>query len=129
MREFRERSYLRKIFFSRVVFLLFVCATVLIGSSVFEAYKKSRVAVLKNEEVERDVEELIEKKEGLESNIKRLKAPAGIEAELREKFQVKKPGEEFVVIVEEKTPGLETQGGGEKEGFLEKTLNFIKNIF
>jgi len=129
MREFRERSYFRKIFFSRPVFLLLLCAVVFIGLSVFEAYKKSRVAILKNEEVTREMEELLRKKEGLESNINRLKVPEGIEKELREKFQLKKPGEEFVVIVDEKSLEMDVPSAGQGGSLLEKTWNFIKSLW
>ena len=129
MREFKERSYFRKVIFSRPVFLLLVCVAVLVGLSLFKVYKKSTVAVLKNEEVENEVEKLFQKRDGLESSISRLKAPGGIEEELREKFQVKKPDEEFVVIVDEETPETEVLPAKEEGGLLEKALNFVKNIF
>lgn len=130
MRELRERSYFRRIIFSRPVFLFLVFVVVLTTMSVFKAYKKSRIAILKNREVENELRELLDKKNALESNINRLKAPFGIEEELREKFQVKKPGEEFVVIVDEKLPESEIQEKDEGGGsFLEKTWDFVKNIF
>ena len=129
MREFKERSYFRKIIFSRPVFFLLVCVTVLAGSSLFKVYEKSNVAVLKNEEVENEVGRLLQKRDGLESSIIRLKEPGGIEEELREKFQVKKPDEEFVIIVDEETPEIELLPAKEKGGLLEKALNFVKNIF
>ena len=84
---------------------------------------------MKNEEVTREMEELLRKKEGLESNINRLKVPEGIEKELREKFQLKKPGEEFVVIVDEKSLEMDVPSAGQGGSLLEKTWNFIKSLW
>ncbi len=84
---------------------------------------------MKNEEVQNDINDLTDKKQSLESEISRLNNPAGVEKELREKFQLKKPGEDFVVIVDENSPEASATPADSRESFLEKAWNFVKNIF
>ncbi|KKU02768.1 MAG: hypothetical protein UX06_C0051G0003 [Candidatus Giovannonibacteria bacterium GW2011_GWA2_45_21] len=50
--------------------------------------------------VKKETENLGSKKGELESVLKRLETPAGVEEEIHKKFQVKKPGEEALIIVE-----------------------------
>ncbi|MBU1179180.1 hypothetical protein KKB69_02510 [Patescibacteria group bacterium] len=128
MDEFRQKSRFRKIFFSRPVFLLFLAAAVLLAPPLFSVYKKSRQAVLKNKDIEKQAAELGGRLKELEANIGRMGTEAGIEKELRSKFQIKKPGEDFVVIIDntpKETKEEEPFFFGENS-FLQKLLDLIK---
>lgn len=111
MLEFRKKTYFRKILFSRPVFLLLLVVVVYFGISVSGVYRKSRNAVLRNEALETKIREMNERNETLEANLTQLRTESGIEKELRSKFQIKKPDEEFVVIVDD----LENVEFGEKQ--------------
>jgi len=126
MKEFEQRQLFRKIFFSRFVFILFLCASVFLCVSVFDIYQKSKRAVLKSEIVEDELYDLQNRKETLEANINRLETDIGIETELRKKFQIKKPGEKFIVFVdEEKEEELEANKI-QKESFFKKIWELLK---
>jgi cell division protein FtsB len=129
MREFQERRLLRKIFLSRISFFLFLAFFIFLSFSIKESYNKKRQAALKNQEIVDEIGELENRKSDLEANIRNLQTPEGIEEELRQRFQIKKPDEEFLVI-------LDDEGGvnaeilvDENEGFFKKVYSFIKDVF
>ncbi|MFC1625320.1 hypothetical protein ACFL1O_00345 [Patescibacteria group bacterium] len=129
MREFQERRILRNIFFSRPVFVLFLCLVVLLAYSVFGVYKKSKYANFKNEIVEKEVSELKQRLEFIDANIGRLSTEAGMEEELRKKFQIKKPGEDYVVILAPTPEGVGVPTSSETsvgKNLFEKFLNFFR---
>ena len=78
--------------------------------------------------VKKEVDNLKRRKEELENKIEMMKTPLGAEKELRSKFQVAKPGEEYVVIVEQEATSNKSSLGA-KEKPIEKFFNFFKNIF
>jgi len=99
MKEIRQRNLLRNIFLSRMAFVLFLSAIILLASSVYRIYEKSWQAELKNRIVEEELLETKERRQKLQARINLLEAEGGIESELRKKLQVKKPGEEYVVVL------------------------------
>jgi len=54
-----------------------------------------------NNDVEKELAELIKRKAELESSIAKLQNESGMEEEIRDKFQVSKKGEETLVILDE----------------------------
>ncbi len=129
MREFQERRYLKKIFLSRFVFFCLAVLLVFLAVSVTKSYKKSREAAALNKTVEDEIKDMNLKKNNLEANIERLKTSVGQEEELRKKFQIKKPGEEVLVIVDEGPAAVSGSTTGQTKSFLEKTWDFLKSIF
>ncbi len=129
MREFRQRSQFRKIFFSRFVFLLLFVAATLLVAPAFNAYKKGKHAILRNDAIQEEVVEMEKRKSDLEASIGQLKTDSGIEKEIRKKFPVKKPGEEFVVIIstedEEEILQENDQEQQEFNSFFQKLLNLF----
>ncbi len=74
--------------------------------------------------VKKETENLDLKKSELESVLKRLETPVGVEEEIRKKFQVKKPGEEALVIVEKPETAVQKKPGGVR-GFFKNIWEFI----
>lgn len=129
MREFQERRKLRRFFFSRPAFAVFSVAAIFLAFSVFKVYKKSSQAVLKNTAVLKDIADTNKRKGELEANLQKLKTEQGVEEELRKKFQIKKPGEEFFVVIEKEPPADNANySGSQGKVILEKVLNFLKNV-
>ncbi|MBU1091600.1 septum formation initiator family protein [Patescibacteria group bacterium] len=126
MKEFEQRRLFRKIFFSRSVFVLFLCALVFVSFSVFDIYKKSREALLKNEATENELQDLQKRGDIMGANINRLKTDVGIEAELKKKFQIKKPGEKFIIFVDKEEEISEEESKKQEEGFFQKIWDLIK---
>jgi cell division protein FtsB len=136
MKEFQERSRMRRFAYSRFVFFILLFFVVYAGFSVKREYDRSREALALRESAEREMSKVIERTENLSSQIERLKTPLGQEEELRSRYGVKKPGEEYVVIVEE-TPAPKTEtanAAGEvkntdiKKNFWEKIVDWFRGL-
>ena len=91
---------LRRIVSSRLSIIVLVVLLVLSGKGVFSMYEKYREAVTHRQESERQVAQLADREQFLKREIERLATTQGVEQEIRQKFNVKKQGEEVVVIVE-----------------------------
>lgn len=129
MREFQERRLLRKIIFSR--FALFFLATILVFLSYASAkvYLRSRKAVEVNKTANQEMAALENKKIEMEALINRLKTESGAEEEIRNKFMLKKPGENMVVIVDEEPKIGDKPGEDASSGLFFKIRHFLKSIF
>lgn len=105
--------------YSRPVLIGLALTLIFAGFSAFQVYIKSRSAVIKNDKVKKDLADLEKRKKELEERIARLETPAGLEEELRKKFNVSKPDENVLVIVEK----------GEEKGKIEEKENTISVFF
>lgn len=103
------------IFFLLVIFIFFIF-------SIAGVYNKSKEAIKKNEEVSSELNDTKLKKDYFEAEIDRLNTNAGIEDELRDKFQIAKPGERVIIIVDD------TKDNNE-EGSVKKSSNWFWRIF
>ena len=128
MQEFQEKRKLRKIIFSRKVLVLLAFVLTFLIFSTAKVYIKSRNAVSKNEEIKKEVADLEQRKSDLQKEISRLQSESGAEEEVRKKFNVQKPGENALVIVEKNNEN-DKINQGIPSGFFTKIWHFIKNIF
>ncbi len=80
--------------------LLLLVLLVILGRSVWNSYSDYRIAKQEYKQAEGDLNIISERRDGLESDIKRLSTDRGLEEEIRTKFQVAKEDEEVVVIVD-----------------------------
>jgi cell division protein FtsB len=128
MWEFQEKRNLRKILFSKRVLVLLALVLTFLMYSTGKVYIKSRNAILKNEEIKKEKADLEQRKSELEKEIGRLQSESGIEEEVRKKFNVQKPGEKALVIVEKNNEN-DKINEGESSAFFIKIWKWIKNIF
>ncbi|MBI4692167.1 MAG: septum formation initiator family protein [Candidatus Terrybacteria bacterium] len=128
MREFQEKRKLRKIIFSKTTLVLLLFISFFLVFSTIKIYFKNRNVLSKNEKIKNELAQLNQRKSELEKEISRLGTESGIEEEVREKFDLLKPGEKVVVIVD-KNQENDKINLGEETGFFGKILSFIKNIF
>ena len=103
------------------------------GLSLWDMYQKSSEADVRNKTVQGQLDELRDRKIKLEGNINDLETNLGVEEELRRKFQIKRPGEEFIVIVDESPVRTELDESGDRieKGRWERVKEVVKklNIF
>ncbi len=125
----------KKLFFNFLLAALLIIAVVSIISTI-KMYFKSRKAVLKNDIVKTETIELEIRKNELEKEVVRLRTESGIEKEIRKKFNVAKPGEEVLVIVDKISKGNKIDSDKKKSGtflnlsgFFREIWNLIKDIF
>lgn len=107
MREFRNRQKVKKRMYSlpAVIFLLFLLFVVLKGT--WNASSKARISNDALEESKQKHEELLQKQEKIEGDLKHLETGSGIEESMRVQFNVKKEGEHTIVIVDEEKEEIE----------------------
>ncbi len=107
MREFHEKRRLRRIVYSRLSLVILVVFIGIALKGAWGMYQKYHETVLNRRDAERHVADVSTREEFLQSEIERLKSGGGLDQEIREKFNVKKEGEEVVVIVDDKNSETE----------------------
>ena len=122
MREFQQRKMFRSLMYSKLAIFLLLVVFLFFIFSIIGVYGKNRKATGKNNEVESELNELRKKKDYFESEIDRLNTNAGAEEELRDKFQIAKPGERVLIIVDD-------DKDGKGESSQEKSPNWFWRIF
>lgn len=109
-------------FYSPWVALLLVIFVVWGLVSVCRAYLKQHEAIALRDESRHQLEELEQKQGILSEKINDLSTDAGMEAEVRGRYRVVKPGEQLVIVVDNQGS---IQEGGEKRSFWTKLRMFV----
>jgi cell division protein FtsB len=102
-----------------VVLVLFVIWG---GVAVIRAYAKQREAVVNRNTSIRELKEVKEKQAELSANIENLSTERGLEAEVRNRYRVAKPGEQLVIVVDNKEGSEDVT---KKPSFWEKLRQFV----
>lgn len=92
----KKRSWFK----SPIVAVVLVALVILGGISVVRAFAKEREAAQLRNQYTQELETMNERQVELETQIENLSTQRGIEAEIRERYRVAKPGEELVVVVD-----------------------------
>ncbi|MDP3784497.1 MAG: septum formation initiator family protein [bacterium] len=125
MRVFQEKRRWRRLLFSKYSLWALFLATILLmfasGRVVLRAYQVSQ----ERKKTEAKYQELQAEKSRLESRIKGLETPAGLEKEAKKKFGSKSPGEEVIIITQPPLGAFASATSSQSNRFWE----FIKNIF
>lgn len=100
MQEFKKRRKLKKLLYSKLTLFLLVALCALMARATWSVYKKSTESAAIALQSQAQYESLAQKRKALSENIDRLKTPEGVEAEVRNKYNVVKPEEKLVVIVD-----------------------------
>ncbi len=125
MQEFREKRRLRELLYSRPSLIILFILVLFAGRGVFHMYEKYAQAAVDKRGVESQVALLSAREDFLVSEVERLKTPTGIEQEIRQKFNVKKEGEQVAVIVEPK----DATGGAAKTSGVSSVWSWVVDIF
>lgn len=126
MFEFHEKRKLKKILFSKGMLLLLFVLTACMVYGAHNAYKKKEVASARREELAAELAALEHRASELEGDIQELEDSRGIEAELRNRYEVGREGEEMIVLVEEEAPSAPKDEVVEQEkGFWGKMLEMF----
>mgnify|MGYP001603158930 CR=1 FL=1 len=127
MREFQEKNRIRRILYSKFFIIVLILLVGFMSMSFIKIYKKYRESKMLAEKTEQELKELETKKAELESSTAKLQTESGTEKEIRSTFNVKKPGEETIVIVEKNEENGKM--GLEEKGFFSRIWQAIKSIF
>lgn len=101
MRSYKKKSALLGFGRSTVGIILLFVACVFLSRQVWIFYEKERGVAERRAHVESQVAALEVRKASLEERVEYLSNERGIEAEMRRNFDVAKPGEEVVIIMDD----------------------------
>jgi cell division protein FtsB len=102
MLEFQQKRNIKNILYSKFSLVILFLLIIFLAHSTYGIYIKSKLSTEGYDKVKNQYEDLNNRKIALESEIDRLNSDIGIEEELRSKFNVAKPGETVVVVVDDK---------------------------
>ena len=129
MREFQEKRKFKKIVYSVwLQAILGIIFLALIFSAV-KVYKKSRISVQKFQEIKEERAGLEKRNAELAAEVARLESESGREGEIRKRFDVAKPGEKIIVIVDKNSEDVKINGAENKGGFFSRIWRWVKSWF
>jgi len=104
MFDFQQKRKMRTIFTSRITQGVLLFFSVLIFFQAFERYQIARDMAERRLSIEQEIAVLEERRDSLETNVKYISSPRGIEAEMRRQFDIARDGEQVVIILDEEKP-------------------------
>ena len=122
MLDFHERRRLKRTLYSKGVALLLLLLIFVLARGVWGVYSKEREAVRTAAQRAAELQELRAREVALAAELERVSTPRGVEGELREKYDLAKPGESMIVLIE---PPAEKEKKTEVRGF----WPWLKNFF
>jgi len=128
MREFQERKKWRRLLFSKPVFALVFAAFAFLSYSAVKIFIKSRAIVARENETKKELFDIKQRKANMEKELNRLQSESGIEEEMRTKFDVQKPGERALVIVD-KPDDNNKNSDNAGAGFFSRIWSWARGIF
>jgi len=99
VKHFEDKKQIKSKFYSRLTIAGLVLLILLLGNGVWNIYGRERQSALMRREAEGRLRALETQRESLRRETDKLANDSGVEEEIRTKFNVVKPGERVVVIV------------------------------
>jgi cell division protein FtsB len=120
---FHEKRRIQRLLYSRY-FVLFMCLPIsLLFLAVWHAYQTEQETGARQAELATELSKLQLRAADLEHNIATLDDPRGVEAGLRERYEVGRQGEEAIVFVEQDPPEkVQTASSTEERGLWERLM-------
>jgi len=125
MREFQERNTVKKRIYSKTAICILVIILILVAHGVYNVYEKeqeSKAAVELTEKQQADTES---RYNNIQQGNEELQSQAGVEAEIRSKFDVVKPGEGVIVVVDKNPTSIQEN----KQSVLKQFWDSVISIF
>ncbi len=101
MRSFQEKRRFKRLAYSKPSIVVLIIITIIVGRSVFSLISKNFKSASARNTAVRELRELEERKTAREADLARLSTERGLEEEFRTKYNLAKPGESALIIIEE----------------------------
>jgi len=102
MAGFGKKRKITEYFYSKTVIAVLLVIIVFLSISVYERFTVEREMVLRHDQAQKEMQELLQRKATLEERVEYLSGERGIEEEIRKHFDVAKEGEKVIIIVDDK---------------------------
>ena len=123
MREFQQKRSIRKIFSSPVVLALLATMLFFVARGTLSIYHKYYDSGDELQGAVVRLAKLQDRQTALAQAVKKLTTDSGVEAEIRDRFQVAKEGEREIVIVDATSSGV--SNSQPRVNFLQKIWDFF----
>ena len=124
MAEFKKKSS-NKFWYSPLMLMVFFIVLILFAYSMVGLIKKENETSKKKALILDEIKNLNQRKDELTKNINDLQTDQGKEQTIRDKYQVVKPGEKMVVIVDEDSTKQPEENVSNSQSF----WLWLKNLF
>jgi len=124
-----KKKNIFKIFYSKLFFFLLILifsGIVKIGFDKFKEWNFARNALIVEEE---KINEEKERKDNLKNVLDSLQDERYFIRIIKEKLNLASPGEKVVIVIPEKEEVSQEENGQEEEGFFEKILQKLRDLF
>lgn len=101
MREFQEKKIARKLIFSLPVLIAVTVLLLWMIYGIVSVIVTLRKLSQKNDELKAKIENVQKSKKNLEDKMSLMETKYGVDLEARQNFNLKKPGEEVILFIEE----------------------------
>ncbi len=115
MIDFQQKKKINKFLYSKVTLVIFFIIIIFLAKATYNIYQKYKLNAENYDTVKKQYDSLNERKDMLNSEIERLKTDTGVEEEIRSRFNVAKPGETVVVVINGSSSGSSTSS--QNKGF------------
>ncbi|MCW9054376.1 MAG: septum formation initiator family protein [Candidatus Pacebacteria bacterium] len=124
MFDFYEKRKIRYWLYSWPSVVLLIIIAGLLTHGVWGVYQQARQTRINKNQQLAHLEGLEAREQAIQSEIDRLNTTRGVEAEIRQKYEVAKEGEQVIVIVD--TPrSMGDENGGERGGFWDVLVDIL----
>ncbi len=129
MKDLQNPQNKKNIKYSSLVLFSILCVVLVFMYNMIGLVEKSHETKKKKNAIATQIDSLTERETNLQNNIDKLNSTIGTEEAIRDKYQMVKPGEKMVVIVDENkdidiaNPEINTKNNS--KGF----IGFLKNLF
>ncbi len=106
MFEFYEKRRLKRLVYSKPVIAVVGGLVLLAGVPVYNVYQKFIDTLERKEAVAAELARVEYREAVLREEIERLDTPLGREAEIRQKFELGREGEQLIIIIEDEEEGV-----------------------
>jgi cell division protein FtsB len=124
MKEFKKGK-INSFWHSPLTLVFLFCFLIIFAYNLIGLVEKERDTSEKKSLILDQIDSLKKRESMLNDDISKLNTDAGIEDVIREKYQVVKPGEKIVVIVDDKKDDISTQQTKSDHSF----WNWVKRVF
>jgi len=125
MLPFQERKKVRKVLYSKTMIVVLFIIAVLIARGTWEVYSKAQIARAKRDESSKELKDIQDRNATLEASLAHLKSSSGLEDEIRQKFNVARPDEEVVMVIDENGKKSENDGEMPNQSFWQGLVSFF----
>ena len=117
MAELQKNRDSKNVWHSPLVLFVLLCVVLVFSYNMIGLIKKAHQTAKEKNVVLQQINDLNQRQTSLQSNINQLQNDAGVEQTIRNKYQLVKPGEQMVVIVDPNqtatgTPAAQSQSTG-----------------